>query len=148
MPRARAEGAREKICRFEAASMCFWPKFSHVSQNVAKCRTRKGLVFGRAPGQKEIKRQASSVCRRRARENLAFLRLRVCVFGLNLALYRKMWQNDAHEKGLLLAAPPAKRDKTRLERAPKARARKIWRFEAASMCFWPKFSPVAYNVAK
>ena len=60
-----------------------------------------------------------------------------------------MSQNDAHKKGLFLAAPLAKEgEKTRRERAPKARARKFGVFEAASMCFWLKFSPVSQNVAK
>ena len=87
----------------------------------------KRLVFGRIPGPKRIKG--------RPRENLAFLRLRVCVFGLNFALYRKMWQNDANKKELFLTAPPAKNDKmTGSDRVPKARERKKLAFLRVREC--------------
>ena len=129
-PAARAEGTLERILAFCRLRVCVLAlNLALYRENVAKRRTQEGLFLAASPAQKD-KRPSSSARRRRAREKLEFLRQQVCVFGLILALHLRMWQNDAHEKCLFLAAPPARKDKkTGHERE------KNWRFEAASMCF-------------
>ena len=100
--------------------------FAKMRQN--DVRKRKAF-FGSAPGQKRSRDTSRARAEGEREKSFAILRLRISVFGLNLALYRKMWQNDTHKKDLLCAALATKNDKkTGLERAPKALARKIWRF--------------------
>ena len=103
--------------------------FAKMRQN----DVHKNGLFGHTSGQKD-KIQAASARRRCARDNLAFLRVRVCVFGLIVALYRKMWQNHAHNKGLFLAAPPAKKDKTHATSARRRRARENLAFLRLQVC--------------
>ena len=86
------------------------------------------------PAKKKIQTQAARA--EGVRENnLAAFRPLVYVFGLNLALYDKTRQNDAHKNGMFLAAPLAEKEDTETALAEGARE-KIWRsFVAAGMGF-------------
>ena len=110
--KTKIQAAREKILAFLTLRVCVFALNLAPHRKMWQSDAHEKDLFLAAPPAKKIKYKPRARAEGAREKNLAFLRLRVCVFALNVAPHRKIWQNNAHKKGLFLAAPPAKKIKT------------------------------------